>query len=1235
MTITEETSQTTNTQNEDTSPQTEPHTVESSPESPVNQEPQATSDTEEDEISEAELINFLAQKGGFDQDSITQLISEQKTNFNQAKQIIAGHLYTIDESSRTLYIKDSLTLQDIKEVPLTDSSDPINSGDWSNWSSSYSLTNLEEGLREGLLEQKSDLDGLVVTKMMSYIYHNDPSNEEILGISRNWYNPKVHEGNSPNTLFDMFLSDDRKYLCIADREAGSLTVLSPQSNQVQGVVKVRTPGSKRALNITFDTNNNIAYLTDNQSFILYRLNMETLYLEKLDTGLAGYALGNIALSPDGENLYMLTLKPEQSLKYFNLEQMAFVKEFKMKGELYTQGKNNPVDLLFLTPYKTHLLFMTYIDEPEPFTPVITIIDTEAVKTTKRYSIKDNSQPITLVFSEENPTLEYKKSTLELLIEKGITTPQGIQEAYKEIQKNRDNLRKAEALAKINETVIDLDGPDAPEEGQGKVPTLGPVETKTVQLNPETAEAAILEILTEKLYQRFEITLDRHEEELERFKQEASKIRVFLQNHDSQEVSLENIIGEYKLSTLVVRQEVLNIIETHAIRKAIEEKKKLQPPSNCPGCDAKLMAKWDCSSCGMEVDSPPRIKKKAMSSVAPITNLAQFHIQFADPARGRLVMLDANKTLDWDLNPDKLNGIIPFDTLWLANKNLLVLDSQAGQLFECGPSGKIKWESSPEVDLNQPVKVTYFENEEENFFIVVDQGNHRVVSFDRDSTVLWSYGQKGVASADKRHLNTPSDIQRTYDGTYLITDTGNDRVIEIEGNNIIRSWGQNQGLVSPAYAERLTNGDTLIVDAGNYRVLQINSDKEVIAECFYFKEEMGSEMRIDRPTRVIRGQKKNLIIMDEERIMEVLPEKQRLIWSSLIEHLAKRLDIKGDDLDVQEQYSKSFYQHKLPDMNDMLKRLKDSNKLASSAGLAQKLMENLNKLVETRRELDLLRAEQTTVKMAEGVKLQPIPIYSVDRTYHQVVQIDRKGTPQWYFCNHPNYPLLRPAHVTQTENSLLIADNGNKRILEVNKETKEVMLCIGSKTDRKLNQPRSAFRMLSGNTLVADQGNRRLVEFDSEGNEIWEFKNPREVSSPYYAMELGTGNILFVDNALQMVKEITKKGQVIWAYGQSRRVGKGPNQLSSPEYAFRLPNGATLIADARNNRVIEVAPTLKILWGFRVSRDKTYELESPTFCQRLAGGNTLIAHDNYRKLVEVDRKGHVRWEFELGQKALIR
>ena len=1065
--------------------------------------------------------------------------------------------------------------------------------------------------------QTQPIYGLVITAEDAYLYPANPLDQELLALSRSCLYPGIPD--SGRTAYDLSLSDDLSLLFISDREAGELIVFSLEEQQIRHRVQVRPQGHKKSLNLAYDEAGHRLLMTDNQSFMLYELELESYQLRKIDIGMSGYALGNLVMSPDGEHLYLLTLKPSVELLYLHIDSRELIKQIPLKGELFSNGQGDPQDLMVLTPDQGQLLLMTYLEEPDPFTPIITVLNTDKVKTTQRYALKGQVKPAMLAFPFANEMQKHQKTVLEMLLEQGLITHQ--------------------QLESLN--TVDLDDPNGPDEGQGLVPTLSPQAAEPLAFEPATALPAILEALSEKFYAVSEVEIKSQPEGWAIFETEAERVRQTLEGFDAAEIKLEGLLGKYALDAVLTRQEVLGLIEKHAR----EAEAVITHPEKCPNC-TMVLSSWDCASCGLELESPERAEMRRKSSLTPIANVPMLHLLLADPKRQRVLRLDQNRTLEWTLAAESLTGANPrvepwqnpVWAQWLPNKNLLVVDRDAHQIYEFGPSGQLKWmlhqQAGSDTELKSPVKVTYFEDGDQALYLIVDQGHHRVLAVDVHSKVHWQYGQTGKAAAHAGHLREPSDLQWTWNNTCLIADTGNDRVVEVSlvDKSVVRIFGPDQALSGPTFAQRLENGHTLIVDAGNYRVLEIDDDGDTVVECFYFKDEMGDAMRIDKPTFVMRGDKQNVILMDEDKIIELLPAKRRLIWSSLLEHLAHRVEIQEDSQDSHDNYIKSFYQHRMPTMDQIIGRLK--KKADTTGALNAKLMESFNRLLEVKRTIDAHRAEKSKVKRFHKPELLKLPIYVVDRTHRHLVRIDRKGNPLWHFGTQPEYRLQRPTHVVETDDgTLLLADTSNQTVLEIDPRSDDVLQVIGGKEAGMLNQPRSAYRTLSGNTLIADQGNRRLIEVNAVGDIVWEFKNITRIASPYFAAEQGTGTILYADWALQMVLEIKRDGTVLWSYGQSRRVGDGPNQLSSPEYAIRLPAGSTLIADTRNNRVIEVAPNRSLIWEYRGS--EALPLEAPSFCKRLPDGHTLIAYDNYRQLIEVDANGRPCWQIKLGNQPLVR
>ncbi len=1257
---------------------------------------------EPDLLEAAELLAAVMQQADIAAETLAELEAQQATAYEQAYQAIAGTSFAVHAATRTLYVQNFLTEEVLAAIPLFDSgsslfgdSEPpsLETHDWEPWGSALCQINPHNGSIEGFLKPDQErMHGLVITANTSYHYTQTPFQTAVLAQSHQCLFQRVHKPGAnqlgiKNTAYDLYLSEDRDYLCVSDRHAGSIWVIETATYTLLGEVSIRPAGSTKSLNIAFDYYESKAYITDNMSPRLLILSLPELSLETHSLGEPEMVFGNLVRSPDIRYLYLLVVSPQAALHSVNIENEEFEDTIQLKGTPFSEQPLDPCDLMQLTPDQNHLLLITSHPEPTPFTPGLTLIDPHQFQPMRFHSIPnaiiEQTKPIGLVYALPNPIVGLQKSPLELLIAAGHTSEAAIQKLREQGPPNPD-------LPARSLEPIDLDDPDAPDHGQGVVPGLSPQEAEAISLDTTQAIAAIMLALNQKLYQQSEIDLAIHPEEHRRFQELAEGYRQTLETYDAVEVQIDNILERFDLEVILTRQEILSLMARESLKEGG------RPPYKCPACNRSLKGNWDCPTCFLELESPQRLQKKNQSSLDSLGALPRYQVLIADPGSRRLLILDDNKTIDWELKAPELPCKHPWNALWLPNKNILIVDREASRVLECSPGGNVTWElkqqRSAEHKLLNPVKATYYFIDHENeHFLIVDQGHDRVLIVDRSQQLIWQYGQAPEATdrvepsaellpesglsdetetlapedaafepnaepsigltaevapetlaepqdepeapAPEQNLSRPSDFQRTYDGTYLIADTGNHRVIEVEGDTIIRSFGAEQGLQSPIFAQRLFDGDTLIVDADNHRVIEVDPNGRIVSECFYFTEDMSEDMRLGQPQRVFRREKKSVMLMDEDKLIEIQPLKHRLVWSSMAKHLAHRVEIKRDAFDKSDSYMQSFYQYRIPTMPELIERLRSENRLESASGIAQRIFDNLSQLVDAQRELDAQRSRESHATQIQTENLLEIPLYIIDRVNQQVVRLARDGTPLWSYGNQADTRLLRATHISEIgSTTLLIADTSHDRVLEIDLASLESVYVIGAKGEPPLAKPRSATRTVLGNTLIADQGNKRLVEFDPDGQEVWQYKEVREISYPYFALELGKGTILFVDWALHMVKEINRKGELIWSYGQSSRMGNEHNRLASPEYALRLQSGAILIADTGNHRLIEVSPQREILWEF--TGTKNYPLTKPNFCQRLANGHTLIAYNSYRSLLEIDREGEACWQFELGNQPLV-
>ncbi len=103
----------------------------------------------------------------------------------------------------------------------------------------------------------------------------------------------------------------------------------------------------------------------------------------------------------------------------------------------------------------------------------------------------------------------------------------------------------------------------------------------------------------------------------------------------------------------------------------------------------------------------------------------------------------------------------------------------------------------------------------DYYLIADTGNQRVIEVQAQGTnggtIVWQYGQTGIVGSGTNQLRYPIDAMRLICGTILIVDRGNNRVIEVQptgtsGGTIVWECSASTGLplTAPFEAIRISN-----------------------------------------------------------------------------------------------------------------------------------------------------------------------------------------------------------------------------------------------------------------------------------------------------------------------------------------------------------------------------------------------------------------------------------------------
>ena len=199
------------------------------------------------------------------------------------------------------------------------------------------------------------------------------------------------------------------------------------------------------------------------------------------------------------------------------------------------------------------------------------------------------------------------------------------------------------------------------------------------------------------------------------------------------------------------------------------------------------------------------------------------------------------------------GAVPQDTNGAVDSRIILIDPWGNTLWQYGMFGQAG--SGPDM-LNTPVQSTWLPNEH---VLITDQGNNRIIEVNLCKEIVWSYPGSDTNASDQ--LNSPNSAELLEDGHILISDENNARVLEVTRNDVIvKTFTASGTLGAVAFASRLKNGHTLMTDAGNSRAVEVDANDVVVWQ--YFTDTDPNSIPAPSPSRAIRLRDGDTLISDQ-------------------------------------------------------------------------------------------------------------------------------------------------------------------------------------------------------------------------------------------------------------------------------------------------------------------------------------------------------------------------------------
>ncbi len=285
---------------------------------------------------------------------------------------------------------------------------------------------------------------------------------------------------------------------------------------------------------------------------------------------------------------------------------------------------------------------------------------------------------------------------------------------------------------------------------------------------------------------------------------------------------------------------------------------------------------------------------------------------------------------------------------------------------------------------------------------------------------------------------------------------------------------------------------------------------------------------------------------------------------------------------------------------------------------------------------LLALPARTAETSADAKPIQHRVIAVDKGHAAIVGPD--GVVEW------EVPCKHDAHdIAMLPNGNVLLHTGPTTVVEMT-PAKEIVWKHESKPKAGYNghvEIHSFQRLSDGLTLIAESGNRRLIEVDKDDKIVHEMpltvEHPAAHRDTRLVRKLDNGNYLVCHEGDGTVREYDPSGKVVWSYkldldGRPRSDGHGPEGHGVEVFgAIRLANGNTMIAGGNNNRVFEVTPEGKIVWSIGQHELPGITLAWVTTLELLPNGHLIFGNchagpDN-PQLIEVTRDKKVVWTFK--------
>ncbi|PIQ27206.1 hypothetical protein COW64_08310 [bacterium (Candidatus Blackallbacteria) CG18_big_fil_WC_8_21_14_2_50_49_26] len=197
--------------------------------------------------------------------------------------------------------------------------------------------------------------------------------------------------------FDLYLSPRHPILVVTDRGAGKMHLIQREPLRLMRTWKVVQRPSKKAISIAFHPDGKRIFSTQYEPGSLL-LTDRAMAQKKIPVP-SPLLLGNLALPPKADRLYILGINPENrrpDLLVLDTEKFKILDTLVLEGEAFSTGADAR-DLFEISPDGRWGIVMVSKNQPALFTPCLLLIDLEQGKIVDRLILPTDKKPLNLGF----------------------------------------------------------------------------------------------------------------------------------------------------------------------------------------------------------------------------------------------------------------------------------------------------------------------------------------------------------------------------------------------------------------------------------------------------------------------------------------------------------------------------------------------------------------------------------------------------------------------------------------------------------------------------------------------------------------------------------------------------------------------------------------------------------------------------------------------------------------------